>query len=445
MIPKELLRQLRSIEIRTQRLADETGAIEDRAALAMAHARLGSMLRLAGAHADAIVENRRAVALQEDVFAQAATKPHALQLADCLNRLGNLVTAEKEPVEAERAFRRVRKVIDPTQGPVARRELGLAEDGLAWIFLRAGREPLARGAAARAAKLWDGLVREFPAVPFYYERGAATHNRRSFLESRNGNKTEAEELIRNAVAIQDRLVELNDSWKDRARLATYLCNMATLFGDRPEVAVECSGRALAILDAIEAPAAATREKTASGTYGGNYHKVQSSIPDVDWQRGYALQVYAGSLENAGRLRDAIPLLERRAARRSERAEHHKDLARVYALVQDRTDEDLRRANEAIARARAAEPENQKVQAILGLVRYRLGEHAGAIAATQGLEGKMGARANAIRLFVLAMSRWQTGDEGGARDALAKALAWYQEKNPGPVARILRDEAAALIR
>ncbi len=96
------------------------------------------------------------------------------------------------------------------------------------------------------------------------------------------------------------------------------------------------------------------------------------------------------------------------------------------------------------RAVAAQPDNSIGQKTLGVVYYRLGDHARAVVALERSLREGTNDSAAANGFFLAMCYWRLGDRAEARNCYQRASTWLQEQREkaSPVWRMWEDRLLA---
>jgi serine/threonine protein kinase len=128
-----------------------------------------------------------------------------------------------------------------------------------------------------------------------------------------------------------------------------------------------------------------------------------------------------------------------------RAEALNDLAWYLATNPDPCFSDPARAVELAGKAVVASPEEGTYWNTLGVARYRSGNWAGAVAALEESRRLLGDQFESFNTFFLALSRWQMGDRGTARNTYDQAVTWMDRHKPNDAELVrFRQEAAALM-
>jgi tetratricopeptide (TPR) repeat protein len=127
---------------------------------------------------------------------------------------------------------------------------------------------------------------------------------------------------------------------------------------------------------------------------------------------------------AGRYAEALRDWREAVARKPDRALFYNDLARLYVMAP----EPLRDARAAVPLAEKAvqlQPGAWSYVNTLGIVYYRVGRYADAVAALEkSLAGGKG-QADAADLYFLALCHHRLGDANRSRDCLRRAVAWHE--------------------
>jgi serine/threonine-protein kinase len=353
-------------------LADENpGSPDFRSSLALCHNNLGSILAITGRLSGAGDEYRAALAIhRKAVEDHPAVTRSRDNLAKSYNNLGNLLWDTGRRPEAEathRAALGIRRVLadDNPAVPDYRASLAWSHGNLGQMLEQIGRDRDAEVEFRAAVELWKGLLGQGFRPGEARAQLAISHYRVGMVRERIGNRDGAIASYREAARVDG----------DRLGLAIFALARVLVEAGRPDEAMDVYRRAIAI----------------DGTDGCGPAGVA------------AILIRMGHPSAAvGFAREAVRLLERKAASETDKLEHPDNLSRALLTLGDAL-----RGTASPGPARDAYERAVAIAESLARDHPRHGDPSGRLAAC---------------LRRRALGRAEQGDPAGAMDDVRKALA-----------------------
>ena len=228
-------------------LNEKPGTSEFLESLARIQGNLGLLFRDSGRLPEAESMLRGTVATREKLVAQnPESLPLRGQLAHSWNNLGTILRALRQPREAEGAFEKVLELLDPDA--VKRITGGLPEPakyqhqrGMAWNNLgtmrnAAGRLEDAEQALRQAIAIKERLADTFSSVPQYRQELAASFNNLGIVLTGLNRFDEGQTVYQNAIRLYERLAaDSQGGTMYVVELAGTYSNMGRLIGDQGQL------------------------------------------------------------------------------------------------------------------------------------------------------------------------------------------------------------------
>jgi serine/threonine protein kinase/Tfp pilus assembly protein PilF len=238
-----------ALVIREKLVADFPAVPGYRNHLAIGEGNLAILLEDLGKPSEAEELHRKALAIREKLAADFPAVPeYRSHLAASHNNVGHLLGGfrRSDPDEEEQHYRkalaiRVKLAADFPAIPEYRSDLAATHDNLGLLLKAMGKPSDAEQQLRRAVAIMEKLGADFPAVPQYRTRLAGSHaNVGNLLAELGGraNGQEAEEHIRKALVIQEKLVAdfpaVPEYGRDRAVNHKNLADVLRGLGKRSE-------------------------------------------------------------------------------------------------------------------------------------------------------------------------------------------------------------------
>ena len=388
-----------AIQVRNQLVAVDPTTEEHRDRLGRTHYDLGAVRFAQRQYAEASACYGTAIEIREALLAGSpADATHQNALADSHLQLGRSQWAAGELDGALESLRRAggayaQLVAEQPDVSPYRRGLASSCYNAGDVQRRAGQPEDAIAWHGKAIAEYERLIAGPDCTPDDRKWLSCSYHWLGLIQRDLGNPAAAEESLRRAIELQTKLVGDSPSVEDYAKeLGLTYCNLA----------------------ALQRANGATEGATAS------------------WLR-------------------ARDIYERLVAEKPDRPEFREALARVHNALAWQwvacADETLRRPGDAVEFARKAvadSPETGNYWNTLGVAQYRAGNWEGGLKAL-GKSVDLRSGGDGYDFFFLAMSHWQLGSKGEAREWHGKAIEWMDKNKPDDEElKRFRAEAEALL-
>ena len=434
------------VEYERKRMAEGPLSLPESRALARGCIGLGNLLYRTGRYPEAAELYRMAADLrQKSADGVPKGQEEMEELAWSLNNLGAAIWTAGDLRDAEDPLQRALEIAETltARSPTAaayRSQYAVIKGNLALVKQGSQRDGEAEADNRRAIEVLEALAAESPEVLAYREHLCKFLNNLGTLLIRQSRWAEAEPVLRRAVA-EGRLLALvyDDQPETSCDLARSLANLTVLL-----VSADRQGEAEKVWEEYAKIQSERQARFSASALGGR-------LPPLDAERRLAAKPIDAAVVSSCPLRwsywsprESSAALLDQARDCPTQATMSGELAWMLATRPGGSRDNLLRAAEQARLAVTEGPRKPENWRTLGLVEYRLGNHAAAddsLKKSVILDGRQ-----PLPMFLLALVHCRMGNLGQAR-------AWYdmaevlQKKDPASLSRLpnVRDEAAAMLR
>lgn len=432
----------RAIDVSTQLVAQQPDTTGPLVTAAAAKAMLGRVLTNLGRYTEGLQALNEAAADAGRLVERDPGKPEHLETraatrVELAMLLGHLGRATEEAAAYRQAVADYEMLAEVLPGvPKFVENRALTQIDIAGLWQRFGQLPLAEQELEGAETALRSLLEKNPDSPFLLEKWAYCREIWGEVLRDRGRGQESKQSLTEALQVYERLATAATEAKDHASLQlresmavcrSHLAQTLQSLGELPQAEQEFKA-SLEILSSIPDPSPLTRDRLAF------VHQYFGSLLDGQGKSEDALRQWTAAKQIWAEL----------AAHPGAASEHRYHFAWFLAYGPAVKLRDADKAALLASGLTADTAGNAAYWNCLGAALCRPGQWDKASAALEQAI-RLRAQDDGRDWLFLAIVRWHTHDESGARDAFRRGTRWLRETMPGnQEARRLQHEVAALL-